>query len=169
MKMKNLISLIFQLGIVPFASAQSFIGKSMALVVHELKSEEVAYHINISEEGIMIVAYETTDTAIWKFDRTNTCIEYLLMLDPIDYFELCSLLLMHHQKITDGIYLNVHDKTVTYVYLEPERLVLRTTAFSYSSNAPHRSTYIRINLSVLQVRPLSSPIFDATPHPGQLP
>lgn len=134
--MKNLICLIFHLGIVPFATAQSFIGKSMALVEHELKSEQVAYNINISDEGIMIVADEPTDTAIWKFDSTNTCIEYLLMLEPIDYFESCNLLLMHHQKITDGIYLNVHDKTVTYVYLEAGRLILRTTAFSYSSSAP---------------------------------
>jgi hypothetical protein len=134
--MKKLIYLFFLLLLSYHLPAQSFIGKAMAVVEHQLKSEHVAYNINISEEGILIIADEPTDTAIWKFDSTNTCIEYLLMLKPIDYFESCRLLLIHHQKITEGIYLNVREKTVTYLSLEAGRLILRTTPFSYSSASP---------------------------------
>lgn len=117
-------------------AGQSFIQHPMAEVEAMLRNEKIHYHIDLHETGVMIVADEMTDTVVWRFDANNICYEYQLFISPAQYFEMCNLMQMHNQKISEDVYLNVPDKTVTYIQLEAGRLILTTRLFNYNSPAP---------------------------------
>ena len=124
------------MGDISKAKAQDYIRYRMENVEQILKAEKVPYTVSNYADCSVISLVEGKDTAQWKFDNNNRCIEYTLAIDKAQFTQLRKHMESMSQRIMENVYVNRKDKTITYIKKENGVLYVNTKEFDPSGSAP---------------------------------
>jgi len=127
---------IWIMGDISKAKAQDYIRYNMSYVEQVLKEEKAKYHISNYREYSVISLVEGRDTAQWKFDVNNICVEYTLSIDKAKYTEIKGHMEHISQRIMENVYVNRKEKTITYIKKENGVLYVNTKNFDPTGSAP---------------------------------
>jgi hypothetical protein len=124
------------MGDISKAKAQDYIRYKLDNVEQMLKEEKVPYTVANYADCSVISLVEGKDTAMWKFDANNRCVEYTLAIDKSQYTPLRKHMESISQRIMENVYVNRKEKTITYIRKENGVLYVNTKEFDPSGSAP---------------------------------